>query len=238
MIPTPEGQSDEGGQIIRKLLTEFLGGFSLRTLVFLLDMVLPQLDAYHSGRQMQHLQPWESVALAQSQVQLQEAISFPLKYQHEAYADFHVITLYAETTPLLLFGDPSAMPQRSPWELCLADDLGSMESNVMGGRSLLGLFKLPDGHAKCAIFLMLDKNMQGNNKSAAYRAYRRIAPKSIELVLLPQYVARALCGRLLELHQQHAAYFNPRHDWPQPIAMNANFIITLEKLASRTISLR
>jgi len=98
-------------------------------------MVLPQLDAYHSGRQMQHLQPWESVALAQSQVQRQEAIRFPLKDQYEVYADFHVVTLYAEGTPLLLFGDPSAMPQRSPWELCVAGDLGSMESNVMAGRA-------------------------------------------------------------------------------------------------------
>ena len=55
--------------------------------------------------------------------------------------------------------------------------------------------------------------------------------ESVELVLLPQFVALAFCGRLLELHQKHAAYFNPRHDWPQPIAMNANFSITLQKLA-------
>jgi len=116
MIPTPGGQNDEGGQTIRNLLPEFLGGFSLRTLVFLLDMVLPQLDAHHSGRQMQHLQPWESVALVQEQVQHQQALRFPLRYQYEAYADFHVITLATEGAPILLFGDPSAMPQSSPWE--------------------------------------------------------------------------------------------------------------------------
>ena len=194
-------------------------------------MVLPQLDAYHSGRQMQHLQPWESVALAQSHSQRQEVKEFPLKYHFEAYADFHVVTLTVDGTPLLLFGDPAAMPQRTPWELCAAGDLGSMESNVMAGRALLGLFNLPDGSARCAIFIMLDKHMHGNNRSAASSAYRRIAPKSVELVLLPQYVALAFCVRLLEMHQKKAEYFNPHQDWPQPIAMNANFSIFLQKLA-------
>ena len=61
MIPTPGGPHDEGGLLVRNLLAEFLRGFSLRTLIFLLDMVLPQLDAYHAGRQLQHLQPWVSV---------------------------------------------------------------------------------------------------------------------------------------------------------------------------------
>ena len=60
-VPTPGMRNVEGGSTIRALLTEFLRGFSL----FLLDMVLPQLDAYHSGRQLQHLQPWVSVELAQ-----------------------------------------------------------------------------------------------------------------------------------------------------------------------------
>ena len=65
MVPIPGMGNVEGGSTIRALLTEFLRGFSLRTLIFLLDMVLPQLDAYHSGRQLQHLQPWVSVELAQ-----------------------------------------------------------------------------------------------------------------------------------------------------------------------------
>ena len=65
MIPTPGGSHDEGGLLVGNLLAEFLRGFSLRTLIFLLDMVLPQLDAYHAGRQLQHLQPWVSVELAQ-----------------------------------------------------------------------------------------------------------------------------------------------------------------------------
>ena len=149
MIPTPGSQKYEGGQTIRNLLTEFPGGFSLRTLVFLLDMVLPQLDAYHCGRQMRHLQPWESVALVQEQVQHQQALSFPLRHQYEAYADFHVLTLATEGAPILFFGDSASMPQRSPWELCQAGDLGCMESNVMAGRVLLGLFKLPDGQDRC-----------------------------------------------------------------------------------------
>jgi hypothetical protein len=53
MIPTPGGQRGDSGTIIRRLLKEFLAGFPLRALLFLLDMVLPQLDAYHSGRRMQ-----------------------------------------------------------------------------------------------------------------------------------------------------------------------------------------
>lgn len=77
---------------------------------------------------MQHLQPWKSAALAQSHSQHQEAKKNPLKYHFEAYADFHVVTLYVDEAPLLLVGDPSAMPQLSPWELCAAGDLGSMES--------------------------------------------------------------------------------------------------------------
>ena len=50
MVPTPGMGNVEGGRPIRALLTEFLRGFSLRTLIFLMDMVLPQLDAYHSRR--------------------------------------------------------------------------------------------------------------------------------------------------------------------------------------------
>ena len=38
MVPTPGKSNEEGGSIIRTLLTEFLRGFSLRTLIFLLDM--------------------------------------------------------------------------------------------------------------------------------------------------------------------------------------------------------
>ena len=48
MIPIPVKAHAEGGRLMRNLLAEFLRGFSLRTLIFLLDMVLPQLDAYHT----------------------------------------------------------------------------------------------------------------------------------------------------------------------------------------------
>ena len=50
MIPIPGQAHAEEGHLMRNLLAEFLRGFSLRTLIFLLDMVLPQLDAYHAGR--------------------------------------------------------------------------------------------------------------------------------------------------------------------------------------------
>ena len=188
MIPTPGQGNVEGGRIIRTLLAEFLRGFSLRTLIFLLDMVLPQLDAYHSGRQLQHLQPWVSVELAQQQSR---------RYQYEAYAGFHVIQLLTDGAPILLFSDPTAIPQFSPWDLCAASNLGSMESNVMAGRALFGCLQLPDGQRRCAIFLVHEKVTQGASKSADYRAYRRIAPKSLELVVVSQPVAQAFCGRLL-----------------------------------------
>ena len=100
MIPTPGQENVEGGRIIRTLLAEFLRGFSLRTLIFLLDMVLPQLVAYHSGRQLQHLQPWVSVELAQQQSRGQPGVRLNATYQYEAYAGFHVIQLLTDGSDL------------------------------------------------------------------------------------------------------------------------------------------
>ena len=80
-----------------------LQGFSLRTLLFLLDMVLPQLDAYHAGRNLQHLQPWASVELMQQQLRRQSGTSMHLTYQYEGYAGFHVLQLHTEGAPVLLF---------------------------------------------------------------------------------------------------------------------------------------
>ena len=231
MIPTPGQGNVEGGRIIRTLLAEFLRGFSLRTLIFLLDMVLPQLDAYHSGRQLQHLQPWVSVELAQQQSRGQPGVRLNATYQYEAYAGFHVIQLLTDGAPILLFSDPTAIPKFSPWDLCAAGNLGSMESNVMAGRALFGCLQLPDGQRRCAIFLVHEKVAQGSSKAADYRAYRRIAPKSLELVVVSQPVAQAFCGRLLLQHLPHATYFDPGTDWPKPIELNATFPIVLEELA-------
>ena len=161
MVPTPGMGNVEGGGTIRALLTEFLCGFSLRTLIFLLDMVLPQLDAYHSGRQLQHLQPWVSVELAQQLDRGQPGVRLNVTYQYEAYASFHVIQLHTEGAPILLFSDPMAIPKCSPWDLCVAGNLGSMESNVMAGRALFGCLPLPDGQRRCAIFLVHEKVTQG-----------------------------------------------------------------------------
>jgi hypothetical protein len=94
MILIPGGAGEDGGQIIRNLLVEFLSGFSLRALIFLLDMVLPQLDAYHTGRRIQHLEPWISVALAQSHAQGQSGMRLTATYQYEAYAGFYALTLH------------------------------------------------------------------------------------------------------------------------------------------------
>ena len=87
------------------------GSKSGSTLIFLLDMVLPQLDAYHSGRQLQHLQPWVSVELAQQLDRGQPGVRLNVTYQYEAYASFHVIQLHTEGAPILLFSDPMAIPQ-------------------------------------------------------------------------------------------------------------------------------
>ena len=94
-------------------------------------------------------------------------------------------------------------PTWSPWNLCATGNLGSMESNVMAGRALFGRFQLPDGLRRCAIFLLQEIVMQGTSRAADYRAYRRIAPKSLELVVVSRPVAFAFCGRLLV--QQPAA---------------------------------
>ena len=95
---------------------------------------------------------------------------------YEAYAGFHVIQLLTEGAPILLFSDPTAVPHASPWNLCAAGNLGSMESNVMAGRALFGRLQLPDGQRRCAIFLVQEKVMHGTSRAADYRAYRRIAP--------------------------------------------------------------
>ena len=175
------------------------------------------------------LQPWVSVELAQQQSRGQPGARINATYQYEAYAGFHVIQLLTDGAPILLFSDPTAIPKFSPWDLCGAGNLGSMESNVMAGRALFGL-QLPDGQRRCAIFLVHEKVTQGSSKSADYRAYRRIAPKSLELVV-SQPVAQAFCGRLLLQHLPHATYFDPGTDWPKPIELNATFPIVLEQLA-------
>ena len=190
-IPTPGKQSEDGGRIIRHLLTEFLRGFSLRTLLFLLDMVLPQLDAYNAGRHMQQMAPWVSVFLEQQRQLHQDGLHLPLAYNSAEYAGVHVVTLCTEGAPLLLFSNPSSLPTPTLWELCTKGDLGSMESNIMAGRALHATFGLENGGQRCALFILLDKQMQGSNKTAAARAYRRIAPKTMELALLPLAVAIA-----------------------------------------------
>jgi len=222
MIPIPVKAHAEGGRLMRNLLAEFLRGFSLRTLIFLLDMVLPQLDAYHAGRQLQHLQ---------RQARGEPGVELMVRYGYEAFAGFHVIQLLTEGVPILLFSDPNAVPPVSPWHLCANGNLGSMESNVMAGRALFGRFQLPDGLRRCAIFLVQEKVMQGTSRAADYRAYRRIAPKSLELVVVSKPVAFAFCGRLLVQQPAEVDYFDPARDWPQPIVFHANFSIILEEMA-------
>ena len=59
----------------------------------------------------------------------------------------------------------------------------------MAGRALLGSLQLPDGQRRCASFLVQEKVMQGTSRAADYRAFRRIAPKLLELVIVSKSVA-------------------------------------------------
>ena len=75
-----------------------------------------------------------------------------------------------------------------------AGNLGSMESNVMAGRALLGSLQLPDGQRRCANFLVQEKVMQGISRAADYRAFRCIAPKLLELVIVSKSIAQPFAG--------------------------------------------
>ena len=105
-----------------------------------------------------------------------------------------------------------------------------MESNVMAGRALLGCLQLPTGQSRHAIFLVLDKTMQGSNKSAAHRAYRRIAPRSFEVVppstICSLYILWSANGQYAE----HTDCFDPCQDWPHPIELNGNIPLVLQQL--------
>ena len=72
--------------------------------------------------------------------------------------------------------------------------------------------------------------MQGTGRSADSRAYRRIAPKSLELVLVSRPVAFAFCGRLVQ-QPAEVEYFDPARDWPQPIVFHASFSLLMEEMA-------
>ena len=68
--------------------------------------------------------------------------------------------------------------------------------------------------------------MQGTSRAADYRAYRRIAPKSIKLVVVSRPVAFAFCGRLLVQQPVEVEYFDPA-----PIVFYANFSVLMEEMA-------
>ena len=73
--------------------------------------------------------------------------------------------------------------------------------------------------------------MQGTSRAADSRAYRRIAPKSLELVLVSRSVAFAFCGRLLVQQPTEVEYFDPERDWPKPIVFHASFSVVMEEMA-------
>ena len=230
MIPIPGGSQNAGGQLVYDLLAEFLKGFSLRTLLFLLDMVLPQLDAYHAGRHLQHLQPWASVELMQQQLRGQQGTNLQLTYQYEGYAGFHVLQLHLDGAPAL-FCAPNALPHMTPRELCEAGRLGDLEANVMAGRALLGVFHLPDAQCRCALMLVQEKVLQGGTtKTPAQRAFKRISPKYLDVCIVSLSIAQNFCGTLLQRSLTKMAYLDPLQDWPKPIEQNMTIPVLLEDL--------
>ena len=231
MIPVPGGSQNAGGQLVRDLLAEFLKGFSLRTLLFLLDMVLPQLDAYHAGRHLQHLQPWASVELMQQQLRGQQGTNLQLTYQYEGYAGFHVLQLHTEGAPVLLFCAPNDLPRMTPRELCDAGRLGNLEANVMAGKALLGVFHLPDAQCRCALLLVQEKVLQGGtSKTPEQRAFKRISPKYLDVCVVSLPIAQNFCGALLQRYLTKMAYLDPLQDWPKPIEQNMTIPVVLEDL--------
>jgi len=63
------------------------------------------------------------------------------------------------------------------------------------------------------------------------KSLQAIAPKSIEVILLPHFVARTFCGRLIEKHAQDTEYFDPGRDWPHPIEGHGNIPLVLQQLS-------
>ena len=119
--------------------------------------------------------------LAQRQERGQPGVELAVRYGYEAFAGFYVVQLLTDGNPLLLFSDPKAVPAVSPWSLRVNDNLGSMEASVMAGRALFGVSSSPMPASQCH-FLVQEKVMQGTSRSTDFRAYRRIAPKSLELL--------------------------------------------------------
>ena len=201
------------------------------TLLFLLDMVLPQLDAYHAGRHLQHLQPWASVELMQQQLRGQRGTNMHLTYQYEGYAGFHVLQLHTEGAPVLLFCAPNDLPQMTPRALCDAGRLGNMEANVMAGRALLGVLHLPDAQCRCVLLLVHEKVLHGGTtKTPEQRAFKRISPKYLDLSAVSLPIAKSFCGALLQRYLTKMAYLDPLRDWPKPIEHNMTIPIVLEDL--------
>ena len=193
-------------------------------------MVLPQLDAYHAGRRMQQLQPWESVCLAHHLKLNGAGMAIPLVYNYAAYADVHVVTLCPDGAPILLFSDPTDLPVRTPWDRCVTGDLGSVESNVMAGRALLGVFQLANGGQRCALFVLLDKHICRAATKRPRLGLTGALPQRLWNWLRCLSVASTFCDRLLALHRGTSTYFDPAQDWPQPITSNPRMEVFMQRL--------
>ena len=69
------------------------------------------------------------------------------------------------------------------------------------------------------------------------RAYWQCGPACVQAdcpqeywALLPQAIARAFCGNLVEKHMTQSNYFEPSMHWPKPILPNPELNITLTRL--------
>ena len=113
-IPVPGLRRDAGHPIIKQLLRELLGGFTLRVFMFLIDMILPQLDAYEIKTAQQITHPPESVLLSQMAKEGRAGINMRLSYSFAAYAGVHIGLLFIDTYPIFLFCEQEQCHEAHP----------------------------------------------------------------------------------------------------------------------------
>ena len=97
--------------------------------------------------------------------------------------------------------------------------------------SCLQVMQLPDAQRRCVLLLVQEKILQGGTcKTPEQRAFKRIAPKCLDLSVVSLPIAKTFCGPLLQRYLTQMNYLDPVQDWPKPIEMNMTIPILLEDL--------
>ena len=70
---------------------------------------------------------------------------------------------------------------------------------LWAGKALLGVMQLPDAQCRCVLLLVQEKILQGGTcKTPEQRAFKRIAPKCLDLSVVSLPIAKTFCGPLLQ----------------------------------------